>query len=443
VSAISGVSDISDISDSPDGAVALALANCLNALFELRDLRTDVTAARSRAEYLNKEFSSLSTDRNRANEAKDRLEALSRELSRQNKAMLDKQNNKLLPVVVLPNNSSRDAKRDYAIERLRNAVKDAEERYIIRGQLFDTRIRRKKLENHLLKKRNALIQEKEKEFIATKISLKTTHENIHRLSVEKVSYVDTNAIYINQCAIHSEKLDKLRMAVAGYKAKNYEGFETVKELQGMNQKKRNENQATRVQIKMLAAEEARLEENINIERDMERKERTKREMLESLFQKVTVERAELKKDVVILSESWSNLKIDIDKLKGNAVQDNGQGDEGESIGLNGNDGDGDNDGNRVFDVLQSIMNREYLEGAVSGVMVGSAIEDAIKHLRTAARETLALPPNGKKKSGKKKNKSKTKNNPAPAAAMSGTPSKSKKQPAMAAAAAASAPNPHA
>lgn len=71
-------------------------------------------------------------------------------------------------------------------------------------------------------------------------------------------------------------------------------------------------------------------------------------------------------------EAWTNLKADTETLRGTVASG----------------------GNRVFEVLQSIMNREYLDVAVADVVPGgSTIEDAIReelsNLKLAAD---ALPP---------------------------------------------------
>lgn len=65
----------------------------------------------------------------------------------------------------------------------------------------------------------------------------------------------------------------------------------------------------------------------------------------SLCTKVTGERSELNSEIIVMQEAWTKLKQEIDSLKYQVC-----------------------DTSKIFDVLQSIMNRESLDVTISTIL---------------------------------------------------------------------------
>lgn len=348
------------------------LSKILSALQDQRDLRVDLSSTRARALLLDGEYVTLHAEYERALAARDRLDALSRELTRQNKAVIDESERRIVDEkkmreeivrrfndammdinTKLAQQSSTREQRDAHLANLRQKYRDLQERYEIGGQHFELQMQRKRLETRLTQARRREVSEKHVRVTEALQSVR------HRIKSLREEYRNLNANlsrYAHATRQAQTELNESNQQLAVDERKVQSLQAQLDELQTSNATIRNENIATGIRIKAMDAEAKRLDTAIANIRETERVERTKREALEKLCRQVTAERAELHNDVVIMQEAWSNLKLDIEKLKG-------------QVG----------GGNRVFAVLQSIMNRKYLDIAVNDVMqTGKTIEDAIR-----------------------------------------------------------------
>lgn len=341
------------------------------ALQEQRDLRCDLASTRTRALVLDSEFVVLHTEFDRSVAARDKLDALSRELARRNKSIDEEAEQRLMAEKKITeavvqrfntdmvqvnnklstNNHSRE-RRNQLVHTLQNKLSDLQERYDMREQHFNQQLKRKRLEQQLL-------VAKHRELVNThSATTKQLAQLRHQLQTAQQQKQQLHGdIHHSRTAIRDS---------AQYLRSTHELFETqktnidnlqteAKQLQSTNAVSRNANNATNVHINAMESECKRLEESIIAARDTERKERTKIEALEKLCKQVTIERSDLHREILVMQDAWSNLKQEIETLK-------------DQVGESG----------RVFEVLQNIMNRESLDVAGSSLFRGDrAIEDVI------------------------------------------------------------------
>lgn len=390
----------SDIPASRKAATEQALTARINATFkkilvalqDQRDLRCDLANTRTRALLLDSEYVVLHAEYERALAARDKLDALSRELARQNK-IIDhesqtkiQEEKKMREDIVhrfnlamndinkkLARQSSSREQRDLYVENLQNKFADLEERYLTRQQHFDHQIHRISLESRLAeaKKRQAdrnhrqladqlqSIREQLKKARAEHEELSAELADHARLIHEGETYLSsTEDLYQSQ----SLRIEHVQ--------------EEVKQMQTKNATIRKQNSATMVHIKAMETERNRLRALIKTHQDVERTERTKAEALDKLCKQVTCERSELHSEILVMQDAWTKLKHEIETLK-------------DQVG----------DGNRVFEVLENIMSRESLDVAVTNIMKsGKTIEDVINdqlgQLRLAASASNPVLPAG-------------------------------------------------
>ncbi|PXF41212.1 Gamma-taxilin [Gracilariopsis chorda] len=349
------------------------------ALQEQRDLRCDLASTRTRALVLDSEFVVLHTEFDRSAAARNKLDALSRELARRNKsideeaeqsivaekkitedvvqrfnAAMAEINNKLTS-----KNHSRE-RRNLYVQTLQNKISVLQERYDMREQHFNQQVKRKQLEQQLLvAKHRELVNTHSattKQLAQIHQQLQTAKQQHHQLKND-VQHSRTTIRDSDQYLQSTDNLyDTQKTQIDKLQTE-------AKQLQSANAISRNANNSTNVHIKAMESECKRLEQSIIAARETERKERTKIEALEKLCKQVTIERSELHREILVMQDAWSNLKQEIETLK-------------DQVGESG----------RVFEVLQNIMNRESLDGAGSSIFRGDrSIEDVISDALSPVR----------------------------------------------------------
>lgn len=347
-----------------------------------RDLRCDLASTRTRAVLLDSEYVVLHAEYEKALAARDKLEALSRELARQNKSIDEDSQKKVLEekkmredivhrfnVAMMDINkklarqsSSREQREAY-VENLQKKLVDLQERYEMRQQHFEQQIHRKHLERRLAeaKKREVLRKHRQvsDDLSLIRDQLKKAREEHDELTAKLAQYA--NVIQQGESLLETtqDTFDRQKLQIEHSQAE-------VKRLQAKNATIRKQNSSTVIHIKAMDVECSRLKAVIREHQELERKERTKADALDKLCKQVTCERSELHSEILVMQDAWTNLKQEIETLK-------------DQVG----------DSNRVFDVLQNIMSRESLDLAVSNIMKsGKTIEDVINdelgQLRLAA-----------------------------------------------------------
>lgn len=341
------------------------------ALQDQRDLRCDLSSTRTRALLLDSEYVVLHSEYERCLAARDKLEALSRELTRQNKTIDEESENRVMEekrlreeivhrfnVAMIDINkklarqSTTREQRDRYVQNLQSKLADLRERYDTREQHFEQQIRRRQLEKQLaMAKRRQVLdghQDTAKHLSHLREELKEAQEEHDQLSAKLISYRET-------ICDGESLMESTEQLYQTQRNQIEEAHAEVKQVQSANSTVRNTNNSTNVHIKAMEAECSRLEAAINETRQVERLERAKVEALEKLCRQVTCERSELHSEILVMQDAWTNLKQEIEALK-------------DQVG----------DSGKVFDVLQSIMNRESLDVAVSSIIKsGKTIEDVI------------------------------------------------------------------
>lgn len=349
-----------------------------------RDLRCDLSSTRTRALLLDSEYVVLHSEYEKSLAAHDKLAALSKELARQNRVIDEEaelrvsQERKMREEIVhrfnvammdinakLARQSSTREQRERYVANLQSKVSDLRERHDMRGQHFALQLHRKKLETQLaearqreLAGRHAQTARKLSDVRAQLVETQRQHQQLtdklHRYRGD-VSHSETLLADTN------EKFETQKTGIEHVQAE-------IKQLQMANSSMRNANDSTQVHIRAMEAECARLEAAIGDCRQMERRERAKVDALEKLCRQVTSERSELHSEIVVMQEAWTKLKHEIDSLK-------------DQVGDTG----------KVFDVLQSIMNRESLDVAVTSILKsGKTIEDVINDELSNLRLTAGV-----------------------------------------------------
>lgn len=364
------------------GRIQSIFKKIITTLQNQRDLRCDLSSTRTRALLLDSEFVVLHSEYEKSLAAHDKLAALSKELARQNKEIDEEaemrvaQERKLREEIVHRFNvammdinakmarqtSSREQRERY-VANLQSRVSDLRERYDMRGQHFALQLHRKKLEAQLADARRRELTDKHAE---TTRRLAEVRAQLADSIREHAHLSDTLARYRDDINRSNTLLTDTNEQYEAQKADIERVQSEGKQMNNSNAAVRNANDSTMVHIKAMEAECARLDSAIADCRQMERRERAKVEALEKLCKQVTSERSELHNEIVVMQEAWTKLKLEIDSLK-------------DQVGDTG----------KVFDVLQSIMNRESLDVAVttilkSGKTIEDVINDELSNLRLTA-----------------------------------------------------------
>lgn len=359
-------------------------------LQDQRDLRCDLSSTRTRALLLDSEYVVLHSEYEKSLAARDKLEALSRELTRQNKTIDEESENRVMQerkmreeivhrfnVAMMDINkklarqSTNREQRDKYVQTLQNKLTNLRERYDTRQQHFTQQLHRKRLEKQLSMAREREVLKKHKH---TSEDLSVLREQLAKAQTEHDFLADKLEQYRSLISDGEDLLESTQDVFDQQKKHMDHAQEEVKHMQNANATVRNANNATNIHIKAMEAECKRLETSINEMRDVERKERAKVEALEKLCRQVTCERSELHSEILVMQDAWTNLKLEIDALK-------------DQVG----------EGGKVFDVLQSIMNRESLDVAVSGIIKsGKTIEDVINDELSHLRLTSGVKLDGKR-----------------------------------------------
>lgn len=347
-----------------------------------RDLRVDLAGARARGVLLDSEYDVLYCDYQRSLAAHNRLEALSKELGRRGRAIDSEKeaqadaerrlreetchrfNHEIRDIHsrLAAHNTHRKQRQAY-VASLQQRVADLKERYDMREKHFDSQVHRKKLEIRLAEARRA-----EQGDAAAAEQLERLREEADALQREydsAVHDIDVKSKQIKEFEAFlkdtHERFEKQKNAIEKKR-------ENVRQLQEANNKLKVSNESNQIHIKAMGAECARLEKSIEQCQALEQRERNKVDTLESLCRKVTGERSELNSEIIVMQEAWTKLKQEIDSLK-------------DQVG----------DTSKIFDVLQSIMNRESLDVAMSTILKsGKSVQDVINEEISNLRLTAGL-----------------------------------------------------
>lgn len=351
--------------------IQVTFKKIIAALQDQRDLRCDLSSTRTRALLLDSEYVVLHSEYERSLAARDKLEALSRELTRQNKTIDEESENRVMEekrlreeivhrfnVAMtdinkkLARQSTSREQRERYVENLEKKLADLRERYDMREQHFKQQLHRKHLEERLAiaKKREVLRKHEStaKQLAELRLQLASAREEHTQLTEKLHCFQRCIRDGIRLLTETQELFERQSEEIA-------EGQSETKSLQTSNATVRNTNNSTNVHINAMEAECSRLQGAIADSRQVERRERAKVDALEKLCRQVTCERSELHSEILVMQDAWTNLKQEIEALK-------------DQVG----------DSGKVFDVLQSIMNRESLDVAVSSIIKsGKTIEDVI------------------------------------------------------------------
>lgn len=357
------------------------------ALQDQRDLRCDLSSTRTRALLLDSEYVVLHSEYEKCLAARDKLEALSRELARQNKTIEEDCENRVMQerkkreeivhrfnVAMMDINkklarqSTTREQREKYVQTLQNKLKDLQERYDMREKHFEQQIRRRKLEKQLALAKKREVQ---KEHTEKATELDSIREHLQKVETEYDELSTKHNHYTEVIREGDLLLESTQEEYETQKQQIEEIQTEVKRMQAANTTVRNANNSTNVHISAMEAECKRLDAATIEYREEERKERAKAETLEKLCRRVTCERSELHSEILVMQDAWTNLKQEIEVLKDQA-----------------------GDSGKVFDVLQSIMNRESLDVAVSSIIKsGKTIEDVINdelsHLKISSSTKLS------------------------------------------------------
>lgn len=366
--------------------IQATLRKIIVALQDQRDLRCDLSSTRTRALLLDSEYIALHAEYERSLAARDKLEALSRELARQNKIIDEESEQRVMEekrmreeivhrfnVAMMDINkklarqSTSREQRDLYVNNLQQKLADLRERYEMREEHFQQQVHRKQLETRLAEARRREVLRKHSDLSEELGSLR---EQLDAARKEHEELQKKLALYRNVIREGEVLLDDSQEIYDSQKVQIAEAQAEAKLMQAKNAAVRKTNNATNVSINAMEAECRRLEISIDESRSLERRERAKVEALEKLCRQVTMDRSSLNSEILDMQDAWTNLKQEIEALK-NQVGDS----------------------NRVFDVLQNIMSRESLDLAVSSIMKsGKTIEDVINdelnHLRVSTNGTL-------------------------------------------------------
>ncbi|CAN8065327.1 unnamed protein product [Agarophyton chilense] len=324
------------------------------ALQDQRDLRCDLASTRARALVLDSEFVVLHTEFDRSVAARDKLDALSRELMRRNKLIDDEAEKHILDeqkmtedIVRRFNAAMTDInrklhsqcrsreQRDRYVSVLRNKLRDLRERYDMREQHFKQQMHRKQLEQQLAIAKHRELVQKHSEIINQLTELQSESQALEAHQQQQQALLDQCQATVQESQLYLQSNELLHHSQAAHIEHMHV---EAKQLQSSNATARNANNSTNVHIKAMESECKRLEASITQTRDVERKERTKIEALEKLCKQVTKERSELQSEFLVMHDAWANLKEEIEVLK-------------DKIGE-------DTKGSRIFETLQSMMSRE-------------------------------------------------------------------------------------
>lgn len=304
-----------------DAEVATTLAKVLRAVQEQRELRLDAGQARKRGRLLEAELNALKAEHERTRGIKEKLDTLSRELTRQNRTVIEESERVIAEekrrrdgIVRRFNDAMREVNEKLARQgaaavmvdddddgevrdELVRAVRDAEERYRCRTEHFESGVRRRALERQLAaaRIREANVKREKAAGMLKDVRLKCAsareeHKRLH-VAVARFSAAAGDA---------TTALEAVRAQLTRAERKLNAHCRAAKEAQQANARVRNDNVATGIRIKAMHSEEARLQSAMSSVREEERKERGKREALERLHKQVTAERAELRNDVLIM-----------------------------------------------------------------------------------------------------------------------------------------------
>lgn len=372
---------------STDNAAASARINALYkkimvALQDQRDLRCDLSSTRTRALLLDSEYVVLHAEYERSLAARDKLEALSRELARQNKTIDEEsearimQEKRMREEIVnrfntdmmdinkkLARQSTSREQRDIYVSNLRKKLVDLRERYDMREQHFEQQIHRKQLEKRLAEAKKREVMAKH---ATTSGKLESIRDNL-RKAQEQYDELNSRLTQDRQIIKDSEAiLDDTLQLFESQKAQIKGAQAEVKRLQTNNASIRKQNSSTIVHLNAMDVECRRLEKVIAKHQELERRERAKVEALDKLCKQVTNERAELHDEIMHMQDTWTNLKQEMETLK-----------------------DQDGDGQRLFQVLQNIMTRESLDLVVDSYLkdrrtIEEVVSRELKNLRLMA-----------------------------------------------------------
>eukprot|EP00178_Gracilaria_changii_P000026 TRINITY_DN1000_c1_g1_i1.p1 TRINITY_DN1000_c1_g1~~TRINITY_DN1000_c1_g1_i1.p1 ORF type:complete len:418 (+),score=105.19 TRINITY_DN1000_c1_g1_i1:255-1508(+) len=349
------------------------------ALQDQRDLRCDLASTRARALVLDSEFVLMHTEFDRCVAVRDKLEALSRELMRRHKLIVDEaqqhelHEKKITEDIVqrfnhamgdinrkLNSQSRSRQQRDQHVSTLRNKLADIRERYHTREQHFKQQIRRKQLEQQLAIAKHRELVQTQSQITQQLCDLQTHLQTLQTQHQQQQSLLAQYQLTIQQAHRYVRSTEQL---FHSQKAHIEQMHAETKQLQSANATARNANNATNVHIKAMQSECNRLEASITQKQDVERKERTKIEALDKLRKQVTKERSELHSEKLVMQDAWSNLKEEIEALKDQV---------GEST--------------RICEALQTILSREpHVAGSAifnaQSALVDDASSDELSRVR--------------------------------------------------------------
>lgn len=355
--------NVDSAATSPAAArVTTLLAKVLTLLHDQRSLRLEAATVRARVSLLDGEYVTLHAEYERSLGARDRLDALSRELSRQNKAVLDegeralREERRLREVFVSRFNAAIDdvgaslahhgagrERADGMRRHLAGIRGEFEERGRVRRELAEAARWTREVERRLdearvreARGRRDVVGDELKRLRARSKSLRE-EEILLRARLGGAGAFTTATASAQDLLLSARR--KLTDTAAHVERLSQAGRDTA----ASNSTLRNSNAATLVRISADEAEAARLTSAISEVRASERVERTKREALEKLCRRVTEERAGLHSEVVIMQQTWANLKGDIDGL---GTQTGGA--------------------RRIVEALKEILGKEYDAGGLLG-----------------------------------------------------------------------------
>lgn len=313
--------------------VTALLGKILAGLHDQRTLRVEAGTVRARVALLDGEYVTLHAEYERSLGARDRLDALSRELSRQNKQVLDegeralREERRLREMFVARFSAAIDdvsaslghqtagyERADAMREHLARIRADFGERARVRRQLAEAARHTRAAERRLAE---ALVREARQRRERTAGKLASIRAHAKALREEEIllrARLGGAGQYSTATASAEEMLARQRAHVADCVKQVSVLAQAGRELAGENTARRNENAATLVRIGADEAEAARLSGAIRDAQSAARAERVKREALERLCRRVTEERASLHSEVIIMQQTWANLKGDIDGI---------------------------------------------------------------------------------------------------------------------------------
>jgi len=303
----------------------------LQGVNEMRTLAYEIGNERRLRRSAEHDADSMKVELNRAKSAKSKLEALSRELSRQNRELSEQTGKKIAEEGALKEkllgqlretmteterNAELQVKADERhaeeVRLLKEQLKDLDTRYDVREEHFGLQLRTKDLELELAEARareqGASTEELKAKVAHLEALTKTqgkTETNLRKQLTE----------YGNKFDSFQETLDQNNQVFSAYTVEMEKMSKTVKQLQKANASLREENtnlnKKSNAAMYQLVSIKADLEDAVKAEK----REKEKRDKLEKLCRSLTSERASLQNESDALHRAWHALKNKIDALR--------------------------------------------------------------------------------------------------------------------------------